>query len=266
MKNCPEKADGVGENPPAPLTTAGMYSDSDRKYYERIKATCDKCTDYKTCGVTEHKGFTVSLVQSTLGVGIAFRACDPKIQHDKDNRLAWLMKAAMVPEKLRSKSIKGFVRGQNELAYKKAVELVHNHHCKGAVLYGNTGTGKTHLAVGVVNNRLLLNQSAMYVTVPQLVKTIGASYGNKTYDELMDTLCSIDLLLLDDLGTEKVSDSRIEELFLIINTRMIENRQIIATTNLSQSELVERYGARIVSRLHECCDFIEMTGDDWRMR
>ena len=78
----------------------------------------------------------------------------------------------------------------------------------------------------------------------------------------------IEVTVFDDIGTETPSDFVIEELFKIINTRYLNDKKIIGTTNLNKAGLIEHYhgitGDRIVSRLSEMCDFVEINGNDYR--
>src|SRR6185312_795823 len=87
-----------------------------------------------------------------------------------------------------------------------------------------------------------------------------------------------DLLVLDDLGSEKTSEWVEETMNLIVNTRYNERRHTIFTSNyedkpddapVDPSErqdftLKERIGFRIHSRLHEMCEFLEFDGADYR--
>ena len=82
-----------------------------------------------------------------------------------------------------------------------------------------------------------------------------------------------DLLVLDDLGAEKPSEWVDETLNLIVNTRYNERRATIFTSNYEEKEdrtdpdsLLVRVGARMHSRLHEMCEFLEFDGADYRHR
>ena len=83
-----------------------------------------------------------------------------------------------------------------------------------------------------------------------------------------------DLLVLDDLGSEKTSEWVEETMNLIVNTRYNERRLTIFTSNYDDTPevetetqdftLKERIGFRIHSRLHEMCEFLEFDGADFR--
>ena len=58
-----------------------------------------------------------------------------------------------------------------------------------------------------------------------------------------------DLMILDDLGTEMTTSFTVSALYQLVNTRLIESRQTIISTNLSDEEIVRRYGPQTASRL-----------------
>ena len=83
------------------------------------------------------------------------------------------------------------------------------------------------------------------VLLHQLEKEhFGRAEGNSE-----DMLLACDLLVLDDLGAEFSSPFYVSCLYNLINTRMLEGRTIILSTNLNQNQLKERYGDQITSRI-----------------
>lgn len=116
------------------------------------------------------------------------------------------------------------------------------------ILRGNTGCGKTHLAVAMVRTD---GYNARFITVPDLLLKIRSSFngGQETEEEIINNYSEIETLVLDDLGAEKTSEFAITTLYIILDRRLRECRQTIITTNLSQKEIEETFGARIASRL-----------------
>jgi DNA replication protein DnaC len=72
-------------------------------------------------------------------------------------------------------------------------------------------------------------------------------------------------LILDDLGTEKVSDWVLQSMYQIINARYVQMRQTVITSNHSLEELRSRIGDRIPSRIAEMCEVFELRGKDRRV-
>ncbi|MEG1993739.1 MAG: ATP-binding protein, partial [Oscillospiraceae bacterium] len=93
------------------------------------------------------------------------------------------------------------------------------------------------------------------------------SFDNKN-DSQLDTLQMVlesDLLILDDLGTEHLTQFTRSVIYNIINTRIIEKKPTIISTNLETNELMEKYTDRIVSRLFGEYKAFLFTGNDIRI-
>jgi DNA replication protein DnaC len=135
---------------------------------------------------------------------------------------------------------------------------------------GSTGLGKTFLSSCIANELIKLGKVVVYETAPiMLDKIIDYKFG-KCKDNIVDSVYSADLLIIDDLGTEAKSDLKLTELFNIINTRLLnQNNKItktIISTNLSLQELYNTYEERIVSRIIGNYDACYFFGDDIRIK
>ena len=73
------------------------------------------------------------------------------------------------------------------------------------------------------------------------------------------------LLILDDIGVERVSDFVLETLYRVINYRYVNMLPTIFTSNLNIQELADKIGDRSVSRIVEMCGVVELTGSDRRL-
>ena len=98
-----------------------------------------------------------------------------------------------------------------------------------------------------------------------------AKFGKETARfDLYENILNVDLLIIDDLGTEKITDTKITELFTIINTRLLnQNHKItktIISTNLNVDELFKTYTTRIGSRLARNYRILRFFGDDLRFK
>lgn len=136
------------------------------------------------------------------------------------------------------------------------------------IFCGHTGLGKTFLSTCIANEVIKKGKNVLYQTAPiMLDKIIDYKFG-KSSENIADSIYSVDLLIIDDLGTETKNSLKITELFNIINTRLLnQNNKItktIISTNLSLQELYDTYDERIVSRIignYNACYFF---GDDIR--
>ena len=152
------------------------------------------------------------------------------------------------------------------------IEKFDNPEEKNLIFTGNTGVGKTYLSNCIANEILKLGKTVLYQTAPVMFDEINnAKFGkeNSNFD-LLENILNVDLLIIDDLGTEKISESKITELFTIINTRLLnQNHKItktIISTNLNIDELFKTYTTRIGSRLAGNYRFLRFFGDDLRLK
>ena len=160
---------------------------------------------------------------------------------------------------------------------------------KGLLIIGKIGTGKTHLAVGIMKE-LILNRgvACLFYDYRELLKEIQNSYNSTVQTTELDVLRPVfetDVLVLDELGAVKPSDWVWDTVSLILNTRYNENRTTIITTNFEDQPaagvpsslspartavraetLGDRIGERMRSRLHEMCRIITLDGADFRQK
>jgi DNA replication protein DnaC len=142
---------------------------------------------------------------------------------------------------------------------------------RGLWLMGDTGTGKTTLAMIVSKAAVEAGRTVAVYSLPRLLARIRRTYdgeaGEDSYLQFFGRLTSVDLLHIDDLGAEKSSDWVLEQLYAIVDERYEAERSMVVTTNLDQSSLEEQIGPRTVSRLVEICgDPLPLFGEDLRYR
>jgi DNA replication protein DnaC len=142
---------------------------------------------------------------------------------------------------------------------------------RGLWLMGDTGTGKTTLAMLVSKAALEDSRSVAIYSLPKLLARIRRTYdsepGGDSYLSFFERLTSVDLLHIDDLGAEKRSDWVLEQLYALVNERYEAQRSMLVTTNLDQQQLEEQIGSRTVSRLVEICgDPLPLFGPDHRVQ
>lgn len=150
------------------------------------------------------------------------------------------------------------------------IEKIDDSEQKNILFVGNTGLGKTFIANCIANELIKSGKTVIYQTAPLLMDTIiehKYNFDKKSSNkENYERLFNVDLLIIDDLGTETMSNNKFTELFNIINTRLLENKKIIISTNLNLQELYSVYDERVVSRIlggFIACKFI---GDDIRIK
>lgn len=115
---------------------------------------------------------------------------------------------------------------------------------------GKSGLGKTHLSLSIVKEVAKKGFNVVYGPAQSLFAAVEKerfSYSGET--EKLDEIMNADLLVIDDLGTEFMTNF-VQSLFYdIVNSRLLKKRPTIINTNLSFKELESQYTPRITSRL-----------------
>ena len=141
---------------------------------------------------------------------------------------------------------------------------------KNLLFLGNTGLGKTFLSNCIANELLKKGKTVLYQTAPVMLDTIIDYRFNKNNSSIYENILDVDLLIIDDLGTEYMNSMKFSELFNIINTRLLnQNNHItktIISTNLNLKELSEKYDERIFSRFVGYYNICRFFGEDIRFK
>ena len=155
------------------------------------------------------------------------------------------------------------------IALQAAKELVANlgNNPPSLILTGHTGVGKTHLAHAIAGEAIKAGASVLYFTAPELFEHLSEVTFNRNYSfEDRDLISKCDLLIIDDLGTELTNTYTASELFRLIDERIQKKLATVISTNLSASEIKNRYSERISSRIGSSYQLLHLSGDDLRMR
>ena len=135
-------------------------------------------------------------------------------------------------------------------------------------MLGATGLGKTYLSACIARAVADRGFSVAYESAIRVFSDFEAEkFGNRGEEASDPTrrYFACDLLILDDLGTEMTTQFTVSALYQIVNTRMLENRATIISTNLPAAELERRYGAQTASRLLGSYELYQFRGNDIRM-
>jgi DNA replication protein DnaC len=146
---------------------------------------------------------------------------------------------------------------------------------KGLLIIGPPGIGKTHLAISAVKQAMRTTAvHALYYDTRALLTQIRSTYNSFTKTAEMDVIRPVmeaPLLILDDLGAERLSDWVEETMNVIVNARYNAKLATVFTSNYEDvpdkeemNSLLVRVGFRLHSRLREMCEFLEYEGPDYR--
>ena len=210
----------------------------------------------------------------------ALRRC----RHERNRlarlRISRLFASARIPRAYEGDTFADYiVTGANKDAVDAAHMMV-DGEIGGLFVYGVRGTGKTKLAAIIANERARVGHPVLFASVPDLMADIRASFADGKTAETVRAVKETPFLVLDDLGSEKMSEWVGEQLFCIVNHRYNERLQTVVTSNYSPTEIIghmatvdrrgnvidDMQGQRIMSRIYGMCERVEIKGADWRMK
>ena len=196
-----------------------------------------------------------------------------EIQRDQIRKLAPLDECTFesfdtryYPEKAMENGISPKEKAERILESCRNYAQKFNSHSPNLMFMGGTGVGKTHLSLAIANVAINKGYSVVYGTSQNILSDLqNENFGrteNLTYEEF-DVLHT-DLLIIDDLGTE--FSSRFSEacIYNIINTRILQRRPTIISTNYEHEDFEREYNQRILSRIAGEYSTLILEGNDIR--
>lgn len=139
---------------------------------------------------------------------------------------------------------------------------------KNLLFTGTTGIGKTYISSCIANDIIKKGYTVLYQTAPVLLDNIFSyKYDSNNSKELYNNLFNVNLLIIDDLGTENLTAAKFTEIFTILNSRLLTpNTKTIISTNFSLEELSKLYDSRILSRIIGNYTICRFFGEDIRLK
>lgn len=122
------------------------------------------------------------------------------------------------------------------------------------VYFGNPGCGKSHLAAGVAKAVFAHGFTTKFVSLLGMLNGIKATFGQHShlsYDAVIQSYVTPDLLVIDDIGVKFETDSDRTLIYDVINQRYEGEKSIVITSNLDIDELISSLGSRVISRLQD---------------
>jgi len=182
-----------------------------------------------------------------------------------------------------SRTIDSFsVTAENKRSFEVATDYIKNFReyftqGKGLYLEGPCGTGKTHLAIAIALAIINTGVPVICKTSIDILGDIKRCYERNsevTEEEVLEAYKTVDLLIIDDLGKEQVTEWSVPVLYSILNERYEALLPTIITTNYNTTALAEKLSAKgdaetataIISRFVESSKRVTMSWADYRRK
>lgn len=227
-----------------------LPTDTLMKYTTKLEKTscelknCKGCKDLFSCK-NEVNGYVYYPQKNDNDIEFCYIPCKYKKEIDKNNEYRDNIYYFNISENLKNASMKEIdTSDKNRYEVIKWVkEFITNYSkgikCKGIYLSGNFGSGKTYLLSAMLNELAKSNHKVAIVYYPEFLRSLKESFnGTDDFKNKFNYIKKVELLLLDDIGAETVTEwSRDEILGTILQYRMEENLPTLFTSNLSMKEL-----------------------------
>ena len=155
-----------------------------------------------------------------------------------------------------------------EIAKDYTNKCINNKLENGLIITGNSGVGKTHLAASISNELIEKDILVLMGRLTSLLDMIKETFkdNSKSENELIDLFSNLDMIVIDDLGTEKISQWALDKLYTIIENRNENKLPIIITTRFDRQSLLNRFyqsndkdlSNAIIQKLYQMCYGIEL--------
>ena len=236
------------------LKSAGFPED-----YLEVKYTCDICKDtgynkefYCQC----YRKLIRDVAREELGINSPLKKCT--FESFRLDRYPEVIDSVI--------GLNQREHMKNNFEYCKAYAENFTPDSNGLFMFGKTGLGKTHLSLAIANVVLNKGYDVYYGSIQSIMDKLEAEHFGRLprEDSIKEDILTCDLLIIDDLGTEFVTQFTTAELYNIINSRILSSLPTIISTNLAMEQIAEKYTQRVASRIMGSTDAIYFCGKDIR--
>lgn len=250
---------------------ARQYAETEGDYHNTDGLLmCGKCHTQKECILTKSDG-TTRTVRCACECSVAQNAREAEEKRKRD-RLQYLdsMRRTGFPDA----EMREWTFAKSDHTDQKNENIARRYVANfdamrsqgtGLLLCGQVGTGKSFLAAAIANELISQGTPCLMTNFSRIISRISEKFGGD--QQYLDNLNRFDLLIIDDLGTERDTEFTWEKVMNVVDARYRAGLPLIVTTNLSPKDLYDPSDIRrqrVFSRLKEMCIFLEVNGADRR--
>lgn len=227
-----------------------LASEKKMKYTTRLQEAsfeinnCSHCTSLLSCK-NSVKGFCLTPKVINNSLNFSYQKCSYQEKNEKVNKYLNNIYYYEVPTVLKTASFKNIYKDDaKRLEIIKKIKAFYDNYkkgnsVKGIYLNGNFGSGKSYLIGALFNELAKLDYQSAIIYFPEFLRSLKASFNSSIeYQERFEYIKKVPLLLIDDIGAEKLTDwARDEILGSILQYRMDFNLPTFFTSNLTINEL-----------------------------
>lgn len=220
------------------------------KYTSRLKEASDEYKNCKNCKSllackNNMKGFCLTPKVSENAINFSYKKCKYKEESDIQTKYLKNIYFYEIPTSVKSASFKSIYKDDRKrLEIIKKIKSFYDNYkegkdVKGIYLNGNFGSGKSYLIGALFNELAKLGYQSAIIYFPEFLRSLKAGFSHDTeYQDKFEFIKKIPLLLIDDIGAEKLTDwARDEILGSILQYRMDFKLPTFFTSNLTILEL-----------------------------
>lgn len=191
-------------------------------------------------------------------------------EYRQQKKIEGLLKKAKLPrnksiEEFEFKRVPGLHPGQiNRLCEGEFIDRFEN-----LILFGNPGTGKTHLSISLAKEWCLRGRKALYLTAAELVQNLLEAKKNVALNHYIKKLDRFDVIIIDDISYVPYEKTEMDVLFIFLSQRY-EQKSVVITSNLVFSDWQkifkdEMTTAATIDRLVHHSIILELNAESYRM-
>ncbi len=249
--------------------------------FRKERDHCANCPGLADCP-NMMKGYQPEIIHLRGALDLHYRACKLELEEERKRRQRQLIKSLYVPKEILEATFETLDHVEerakaSRVAFSFALEACPGENGQGLYYYGKFGVGKTHLMGAIMNALKEREIESLIVYTPDFFREMRQAIGDGTFQEKLEMVKKVKVLILDDLGAETISSwIRDDVLGVILQHRMLEKLPTLFTSNydydglekhLAYSEkggIEELKAKRIMERIRHFTTFVTVEGENRR--